>query len=191
MAVPRGLRALDHPNFRRFYGGQLVSLIGTWMQQVGQSWLVLELTNDPVALGLVAAALALAIGTAMGARVVIGPSLLWLIPLQVIVVLTALSIAFAIAGFTPNPQTANLVGGSVALPLFVLTGAFLPVAAMPAPLPDIVPYAVPYAALIEAIRGIALTGSGITAYGPQVAVGIGWLVAMFLLAARAYRFTDD
>jgi ABC-2 type transport system permease protein len=144
-----------------------------------------------LALGLVAAALALAIGTAMGARVVIGPSLLWLIPLQVIVVLTALSIAFAIAGFTPNPQTANLVGGSVGLALFVLTGAFLPVAAMPAPLPDIVPYAVPYAALIEAIRGIALTGSGITAYGPQVAVGIAWLVAMFLLAARAYRFTDD
>ena len=34
----------------------LVSLVGTWMQQVGQAWLVLELTNDPVALGLVAAA---------------------------------------------------------------------------------------------------------------------------------------
>ena len=34
----------------------LVSLIGTWMQQVGQAWLVLQLTNDPLALGLVAAA---------------------------------------------------------------------------------------------------------------------------------------
>lgn len=34
----------------------LVSLVGTWMQQVGQAWLVLELTNDPIALGLVAAA---------------------------------------------------------------------------------------------------------------------------------------
>lgn len=144
-----------------------------------------------LALGLVAAALALAIGTAMGARVVIGPNLLWLIPLQVIVVLTALSIAFAIAGLAPNPQTANLVGGSIALPLFVLTGAFLPVAAMPAPLPDIVPFAVPYAALIEAIRGIALTGAGIAAFGPQVAVGIAWLVATFLVAARAYRFTDE
>ncbi|MCZ7569013.1 MAG: ABC transporter permease [Ardenticatenaceae bacterium] len=144
-----------------------------------------------LALGLVAAALALAIGAVMGARLVIGANLLWLIPLQVIVVLTALSIAFAIAGLTPNPQTANLVGGSVALPLFVLTGAFLPVAAMPAPLPDIVPYAVPYAALIEAIRGIALTGASVTAYGLQVAVGIAWLAAMFVVAARAYRFTDD
>jgi MFS family permease len=34
----------------------LVSLIGTWMQQIGQVWLVLRLTNDPIALGLVAAA---------------------------------------------------------------------------------------------------------------------------------------
>jgi MFS family permease len=34
----------------------LVSLIGTWMQTVGQAWLVLQLTNDPIALGLVAAA---------------------------------------------------------------------------------------------------------------------------------------
>jgi MFS family permease len=36
-----------------FWGGQLVSLIGTWMQSVGQSWLVLELTGSPFQLGLV------------------------------------------------------------------------------------------------------------------------------------------
>lgn len=144
-----------------------------------------------LALGLIAAALALAIGALMGAHVVISASLLWLIPLQAIVVLTALSIAFAIAGLSPNPQTANLVGGSIALPLFVLTGAFAPVTAMPAPLRDIVPYAVPYTSLIEAIRGIALSGASVTAYGPQLAVGIAWLVAMFVVAARAYRFIDE
>ena len=33
----------------------LISLIGTWMQSVGEAWLVLKLTNDPVALGIVAA----------------------------------------------------------------------------------------------------------------------------------------
>jgi MFS family permease len=43
-------------NFRLFYAGQLISLVGTWMQAVAQDWLVLELTNDPVALGAVAAA---------------------------------------------------------------------------------------------------------------------------------------
>jgi MFS family permease len=52
----RGLSAFRHHNFRLFWSGQLVSLIGTWMQQVAQGWLVLELTNDPWALGLVAAA---------------------------------------------------------------------------------------------------------------------------------------
>jgi MFS family permease len=43
-------------NFRLFYGGQLISLVGTWMQAVAQDWLVLEMTNDPLALGAVAAA---------------------------------------------------------------------------------------------------------------------------------------
>src|SRR5947208_4872291 len=42
-----------HRDFRLFWGGQLVSLIGTWMQSVGQSWLVLELTGSPLQLGLV------------------------------------------------------------------------------------------------------------------------------------------
>ena len=54
--LPKGLSSFRHHNFRLFWIGQLVSLVGTWMQQVGQAWLVLELTNDPVALGLVAAA---------------------------------------------------------------------------------------------------------------------------------------
>ncbi len=52
----KGLSAFRHHNFRLFWFGQLVSLIGTWMQQVAQGWLVLELTDDPWALGLVAAA---------------------------------------------------------------------------------------------------------------------------------------
>jgi len=42
-----------HRDFRLFWGGQFVSLIGTWMQSVGQSWLVLELTGSPLQLGLV------------------------------------------------------------------------------------------------------------------------------------------
>lgn len=55
MALPAGLRAVRHRDFRLFWSGQLVSLIGTWMQSVGQSWLVLELTNSPFRLGLIGA----------------------------------------------------------------------------------------------------------------------------------------
>lgn len=54
--TPAGLRVFRWRNFRLFYTGQLISLVGTWMQAVAQDWLVLELTNDPVALGAVAAA---------------------------------------------------------------------------------------------------------------------------------------
>ena len=52
----RGLRAFRHRNYQLFFGGQLISLIGTWMQQVAQAWLVLELTGDAFWLGVVAAA---------------------------------------------------------------------------------------------------------------------------------------
>jgi MFS family permease len=52
----QGWRALRHRNYRLFFGGQLVSLVGTWMQAVAQSWLVLQLTGDPLLLGVVAAA---------------------------------------------------------------------------------------------------------------------------------------
>jgi MFS family permease len=54
--LPRGVAALRHRNFRLFWTGQLISLIGTWMATVAQAWLVLKLTNNPFALGVVAAA---------------------------------------------------------------------------------------------------------------------------------------
>ena len=49
------LPALAHRNFRLFWAGHLVSLTGTWMQSMAQSWLVLELTGSPFLLGLVGA----------------------------------------------------------------------------------------------------------------------------------------
>jgi MFS family permease len=50
---PHALRALRSRNYRLFVGGQLVSLIGTWMQTVAQSWLVYRFTGSAVLLGLV------------------------------------------------------------------------------------------------------------------------------------------
>ncbi|HEU4829488.1 MAG TPA: MFS transporter [Gemmatimonadales bacterium] len=47
------LRALNHRNYRLFISGQLISLIGTWMQSVAQAWLVYRLTGSPVLLGAV------------------------------------------------------------------------------------------------------------------------------------------
>src|SRR6516162_8559092 len=47
--------SLRHRNFRLFFSGQLISLIGTWMQNTAQGWLVYELTHSKVLLGVVAA----------------------------------------------------------------------------------------------------------------------------------------
>jgi MFS family permease len=48
--------SLRVPNYRRYAGGQVVALVGTWMQRVAQDWLVLELSGgSPIALGIAAA----------------------------------------------------------------------------------------------------------------------------------------
>src|SRR6202790_2051841 len=46
-------RGLRHRNFQLFFGGQLISLIGTWMQNVAQAWLVYRLTGSSLVLGSV------------------------------------------------------------------------------------------------------------------------------------------
>jgi MFS family permease len=47
--------ALSIPNYRRYYGGQAISMIGTWMQMTAQAWLVLTLTHSSTALGVIVA----------------------------------------------------------------------------------------------------------------------------------------
>lgn len=51
----------QHKNFRLFWLGQTLSLVGSWMQTMAQGWLALELTNNPLMVGLVAAASSLPI----------------------------------------------------------------------------------------------------------------------------------
>src|SRR5207237_6949092 len=51
--IAGAFRSLRHRNFQLFFGGQLISLIGTWMQNVAQSWLVYKLTGSSLLLGAV------------------------------------------------------------------------------------------------------------------------------------------
>ncbi|MGH4141186.1 MFS transporter [Clostridium sp.] len=53
--INNNFHALSHKNYRYFWFGQCISLIGTWTQSIGQSWLVLSLTSSPFLLGLVGA----------------------------------------------------------------------------------------------------------------------------------------
>jgi MFS family permease len=55
MSSPAGLRltrALQHRNFRLFFGGQSISLVGTWITRVATSWLVYRLTGSELVLGI-------------------------------------------------------------------------------------------------------------------------------------------
>src|ERR1700678_2385952 len=47
------VRSLRHRNFQLFFSGQMISLIGTWMQNVAQAWLVYRLTGSSLLLGVV------------------------------------------------------------------------------------------------------------------------------------------
>jgi MFS family permease len=53
MPLPATLRALRYRNFQLFFGGQFISLIGTWMQNVAQAWLVYRISGSSVLLGAV------------------------------------------------------------------------------------------------------------------------------------------
>jgi MFS family permease len=53
MPLPSALRALHSRNYRLFVVGQLISLVGTWMQSVAQSWLIYRLTGSAALLGLI------------------------------------------------------------------------------------------------------------------------------------------
>src|SRR5579863_6293786 len=52
--MPAMVRSLRHRNFQLFFGGQLISLIGTWMDTIAESWLVYRLTGSSLLLGTVA-----------------------------------------------------------------------------------------------------------------------------------------
>src|SRR5512146_1965094 len=51
--ISHSWRALRHRNFRLYFGGQTISLIGTWMTRIATSWLVYKLTGSALLLGLV------------------------------------------------------------------------------------------------------------------------------------------
>src|SRR6202049_5111493 len=50
--LPAVFRSLKHRNFRLFFGGQIISLVGTWMQTVAEAWLLYRLTHSAALLGV-------------------------------------------------------------------------------------------------------------------------------------------
>ena len=99
----RGLRAFRHYNYRLYFVGQLISQVGTWMQNIAQGWLVLRLTGSAFDLGFVTALQGLPIlffsllGGVIADRV---PKYRLLVVTQAVMAVLALVLAFDVSAGT-------------------------------------------------------------------------------------------
>jgi MFS family permease len=162
-------RALRHRNYRLFFWGQLVSLIGTWMQQTAMSWFVYEITNSKFLLGLVAA-----IGSApMMLFSIWGGSLADRYPKRSILVMT--QAAQMICAFL-------LAAGAwlgFATPLFIVVIAALNGVAMGFDMPARQAFTVEMASREDLLNAISLNSSivnGARVVGPSIA---GLMIGVF------------
>jgi MFS family permease len=166
-------RALRHRNYRLFFWGQLVSLIGTWMQQTAMSWFVYQITNSKLLLGVVAA-----MGSApMMLSSVWGGSLADRYPKRSI--LLATQAAQMICAFV----LAAGVWAGFATPLFIIVIAALNGVAMGFDMPARQAFTVEMTSREDLLNAISLNSSivnGARVVGPSVAgLLIGWVgVAM-------------
>lgn len=166
-------RALRHRNYRLFFWGQLVSLIGTWMQQTAMSWFVYQITNSKLLLGVVAA-----MGSApMMLSSIWGGSLADRYPKRSI--LLATQAAQMICAFV----LAAGVWAGFATPLFIIVIAALNGVAMGFDMPARQAFTVEMTSREDLLNAISLNSSivnGARVVGPSVAgLLIGWVgVAM-------------
>ena len=165
--------AFKHRNFRLFFAGQFVSLIGSWMQSTAQGWLVYQLTGSKVLLGTVAA-----VGSVpMLLLSVWGGSLADRHPKRTVVLLTQtgmMLLAFAFAG---------LVWSGHIQPWHILVLAALSGVAMAFDMPARQAFTVEMTSREHLMNAISLNSSmfnGARVVGPAVAgllmaqVGIAW-----------------
>jgi len=175
-------RALRHRNYRLFFWGQLVSLIGTWMQQTAMSWYVYQITNSKLLLGTVAA-----VGSApMMLFSIWGGSLADLYPKRSIIVATQTTqmiCAFLLA--------AGAWSG-FATPLFIIIIAALNGVAMGFDMPARQAFTVEMASREDLLNAISLNSSivnGARIVGPSVAglmVGAVGVATCFLLNGMTF-----
>src|SRR5437764_2207547 len=162
-------RALRHRNYRLFFWGQLVSLIGTWMQQTAMMWFVYQITNSKLLLGVVAA-----MGSApMMLFSIWGGSLADRHPKRSI--LLATQAAQMICAFV----LAAGVWAGFATPLFIIVIAALNGVAMGFDMPARQAFTVEMTSREDLLNAISLNSSivnGARVVGPSVAgLLIGWV----------------
>src|SRR5437879_6615418 len=175
-------RALRHRNYRLFFWGQLVSLIGTWMQQTAMSWFVYEITNSKLLLGAVAA-----VGSApMMLFSIWGGSLADLYPKRTIIIAT--QTAQMICAFL----LAAGAWAGFATPLFIIIIAALNGVAMGFDMPARQAFTVEMTSREDLLNAISLNSSivnGARVIGPSLAglmIGAVGVSACFLFNGLSF-----
>jgi ABC-2 type transport system permease protein len=137
-------------------------------------------------LALVQAALIVGVGVFLFGAHVYG-NVAWIFLLATVANLIFLNIGFAVAGRSPNPDSAQGIASAVALPMMFLSGVFFPTDTLPQVMQTVVKY-LPLTPLIEALRKVSLEGLSITDTGPQLLMLGAWGLVSFALAAMNFRF---
>lgn len=130
-----------------------------------------------------------ALAIALGADIQYTAQLAWTAPLVAIAVLTGVSFGFAIAGAMGTPESANQLNIALFTPVFMLAGIMYPLDGLPDTIRDAAIYAIPFAAVVDTVRGV-IDGLPITDFLPQAAAALAWMGAAFALAVRSYRFAE-
>lgn len=144
-----------------------------------------------VALAVAQVVAVLGAGKLLGAHIEFGANLAWVLLPVTMIVLIGLSLGFVWAGITRTPEGANTLDVMAAIPILFLAGALWPREAYPHALQQVVEYAIPFVGPFDTLRGIALDGTSIIGYGPELLLGATWLIALALLATRVYRLQED
>lgn len=144
-----------------------------------------------IGLSIVQSIVLLGAAKLLGAHIKLGENFTWeLVPVTMIA-LAALSIGFIWAGITRTPSGANTLDVMAAIPLLFLAGGMWPRTAYPPLARHITDYAIPFTPMFDMLRGIALQGTAITHDGHDLLVAGAWVAALFFIAARVYRLTED
>lgn len=96
-------------------------------------------------------------------------------------------IGLAIGGWAKNENQAAPLSQAVAMPMMFLSGVFFPVFLMPEWLQSIVKF-IPLTPIVESIRFIVTENKSLLDLGPQMAVMIGWLVVIYFVAFKVFRW---
>jgi ABC-2 type transport system permease protein len=105
----------------------------------------------------------------------------------VISITMILGIGLAIGGWARNERQAAPLSNIVVFPMMFLSGTFFPRYAMPDVLQKITDY-LPLSPVIDGVRLIVTEGKGLTDIGPQMLIVGGWMVVIYIIAFRVFRW---